>query len=186
MTLTYKTFTVETKAIDEDQGIYEAMVSTESVDRDADVLLADGAEIANYLKNPIVLFGHNYYQPDAVVARALEIVKIPGMGVKLVFQFLERGISKTADLVHDLWRMKFLNAMSVGFIPKKWERRQDANGEELARGYLFTLWEFLEGSIVTIPANQDALRLAYADLEAKGYSKSDLDEVFETKRGRVL
>jgi len=42
--------------------------------------------------------------------------------------------------------MKFLNAMSVGFIPKKWERRQDANGEELARGYLFTLWEFLEGS----------------------------------------
>jgi len=186
MTLTYKTFTVETKAIDEDQGIYEAMVSTESVDRDGDVLLADGAVLDNYVKNPVVLFGHDYRNPNAVVARALEVEKIAGKGIRLVFKFLGRGISTSADLVHDLWKEKFLNAMSVGFIPREMERRTDENGEQLARGLLFKVWEMLEGSIVTIPANQDALRLAYADLEAKGYSRDDIDELFQAKRGRVL
>lgn len=189
----YKTFTVESKAVDEEQGIYEAMVSTESVDRDDDVLLADGCDVTNYLKNPIVLWGHNYYDPGAVVARALEITKIPGRGVKLVFQFVERGINATADLVHDLWAGGYLRAMSVGFIPKLRESRRSPDGEELARGFLYRLWELLEGSIVTIPANQDALRLAYEAMLSKGYVQDQLDKTFalgseipETKRGRVL
>lgn len=176
-TKVYKTYAVETKAVDEDQGIYEAMVSTEAVDRDEDVLLASGADIANFLKNPVVLWGHNYWDPEAVVAIALDVVKIPGRGVKLVFQFIQRGISKTADLVHDLWAAGYLRAMSVGFIPKAFERRKDSEGEELVRGYLFTLWELLEGSIVTIPANQDALRLAYDAMREKGYSEQELKQV---------
>jgi hypothetical protein len=185
---TYKTFTVESKAVDEEQGIYEAMVSTESVDRDGDILLAEGCDITNYLKNPLVLWGHNYWTPDAVVARTLEVSKIAGRGVKLVFQFVERGINATADLVHDLWAGGYLRAMSVGFIPKVSESRPEAgDGGYMRGGYIYRVWELLEGSIVTIPANQDALRLAFEAMQAKGYGEQELKQVFfEQKRGRVL
>jgi len=162
-----KTFSVETKSVDPEAGIYEAMLSTEAEDRDGDVLLASGGDASNYLKNPVVLFGHNYGDPNAIVAKALEITSIPGVGIKLVFQFLERGISQTADLVRALWDQKFLNAMSLGFIPKAFEPRPEG-------GLIFTAFEILEGSIVTIPANASALRLA---LDATEYS---------TKSGRVL
>jgi HK97 family phage prohead protease len=170
----YKVFSVETKAVDEEKGIYEAWLSTEVVDRDGDILLAEGAELENYLKNPVVLFGHEYRDPNAVVARALEVIKVKGKGIKLVFQFLRRGISATADLVHDLWKEKFLNAMSVGFIPKELEERTDENNERI-RGYIFKLWEILEGSIVTVPANQDALRLMAKSL---GYKFPDEEQNF--------
>ena len=170
-----KIYAVETKAVDEEAGIYEAWVSTEDVDRDGDILLADGAEVENYSKNPIVLFGHNYRDPDAIVAKTLEINKLPGQGIKLMFQFLKRGVSQSADLVHDLWKERYLNAMSVGFIPKKWERRTDENDEELRRGLLFTAWELLEGSIVSVPANQDALRAAYGEK----YDEDTLSKVFD-------
>lgn len=178
----YKIYPVESKVVDAEAGIYEAWVSTESVDRDGDVLLADGAEVENYAKNPIVLFGHNYRDAGAVVAKALQIDKMPGQGIKLMFQFLERGVSQAADLVHDLWKRRFLNAMSVGFIPKKWERRTDENGEELRRGYLFTEWEILEGSIVSVPANQDALRLAYGKI----YDRETIEMVFEGEEDKTV
>lgn len=183
----HKTFFVESKAIDAEQGIYEAMVSTESIDRDDDILLAEGCDVTNYLKNPLVLWGHNYWTPDAVVARALDVVKIPGRGVKLTFQFVTRGVNATADLVHDLWAGGYLRAMSVGFIPKLREARQDMAGNELRSGFLYRVWELLEGSIVTIPANQDALALAFDAMKAKGYDEQQLRGVlFEQKRGRVL
>jgi HK97 family phage prohead protease len=156
----YKTFNVDSKAVDADKGIYEALISTEDVDRDKDVMVADGAEIGSYLKNPVVLFGHNYRDAKAVVGKALEIVKIAGQGIKAVFQFASKEVSEDADLVRRLWAGGFLNATSIGFIPEEWEERKDEEGEKLQRGTKFNKWELLEFSIVPVPANQNALRLA--------------------------
>ena len=175
MTTIHKIYSVVTKAVDIEKGIYDAWVSTEAVDRDGDVLLADGVETENYSKNPVVLFGHNYRDPEAIVAKTLEVAKISGQGIKLTFQFLKRGISQSADLVHDLWKENYLNAMSVGFIPKEWEKRKDDDGEDLARGQVFSQWELLEGSIVTVPANQDALRAAYGEK----YDAEILGKIFD-------
>lgn len=177
MDMQYKTFNVETKAIDREAGIYEGMVSTESVDREKDILLANGAQIENYLKNPVVLFGHDYRSPESVVAKALDIKKMRGKGVKLIWQFIQRGLSRSADLVRDLWDGGYLNAMSVGFIPIEVEDRTDEDGNPLPRGRLYKKWEFLEGSIVTIPMNQDALRLGLESLQAKGYNPEEIAEI---------
>ena len=185
MSAIYKTFIAEIKAVDPEQGIYEAMVSTEGVDRDGDILEAMGAEIDNYLKNPVVLFGHQYFTPDAVVARALEVTKIPGRGVKKVIQFVKRGISRSADLVHDLFANGYLQAFSVGFIPIEQEPRKDANGDELTRGVLYKKWELLESSVVIVPSNQDALAIR-AFAKSKGYEPEAVNTLFEQKRGRVL
>ena len=174
MSAIYKTFTVESKVIDFDTGVYEVMVSTEGVDRDGDIILALGVDIDSYLKNPVVLYAHDYW--DMPVAKTLAIEKQPGAGLKARFQFPEWGASEKADTVHKLWGGGFLNAASIGFIPKKWENRKDDKGEDLARGLVYHEVEMLEFSIVPVPANQAALRLAAKAMEPKSVAK----------RGRVL
>jgi HK97 family phage prohead protease len=156
----YKIFNVESRAIDPEAGIYEAMISTEDVDRDGDVMVAAGAQTVNYLKNPIVLVGHNYRDPQAVVGKTLEMEIITGRGIRARWQFAGKEVNENADLVRRLWAGGFLNATSIGFIPKKSEPRTTDEGEPLRTGRKFTEWELLEYSIISVPANQNALRLA--------------------------
>ena len=75
-----KFYSVMTKALDIEAGIFEAMISTESVDRQGDIVRATGGKLENYLKNPVVLWAHDYSKPP--VARALSVEIIPGAGLK--------------------------------------------------------------------------------------------------------
>lgn len=168
-----KFFSVVSKAVDVDAGIYEVMISTEATDRQGDIVRATGAKLENYLKNPVVLWAHDYDQPP--VARALSIEVIPGSGVKSVFQFPEWGINPQADVVHRLWAAGFLNATSIGFIPLESKNVDGSSGDDWYKPKDFVSWELLEFSIVPVPANQEALRLA---------AKSLTDQL--AKSGRVL
>jgi hypothetical protein len=198
-----KTFAVEHKTIDADQGIFEAMISTEEIDRDGDILLASGVELDNYLKNPVVVFSHSYSSPDDVVGRAMEVQPMPGKGVRAKWRFVSDGINQRADLVRRLWAGGFLNAISVGFIPKQASEIKDGDNPDEYPGRIFSQWELLEFSIVVVPSNQSALRLAMKTL---GESDSNLTATLQsndkavtsdteisqdghsivTKRGRVL
>lgn len=156
-----KTYLCEVKAVDVDQGIYELWASTESVDRDGDILIASGAQLENYLKNPVVLYGHNYY--GFPVAKTLEAEVVVGKGLRTRFQFAPKGTHADIDAVRSLWEGGFLNAASVGFRPLKWQERKPSADENFPSWYaprIYTEWELLEWSIVPVPANQDALRLA--------------------------
>mgnify|MGYP001022744564 CR=1 FL=1 len=156
-----KTYLCEVKAVDVDQGIYELWASTESVDRDGDILIASGAQLENYLKNPVVLYGHNYY--GFPVAKTLEVEVVVGKGLRTRFQFAPEGTHADIDAVRSLWEGGFLNAASVGFRPLKWQERKPSADENFPSWYaprIYTEWELLEWSIVPVPANQDALRLA--------------------------
>jgi hypothetical protein len=164
MEMLRKIYTVEQKAIDPDNGIYEAMISTEEVDRDGDILLASGIQTDNYMKNPVVVFAHRYTDASAVVGRALEVEPIPGQGVRARWQFVNDGISEEADLVRRLWAGGFLNATSVGFVPKEASELPSDNGHS---GKIYSNWEMLEFSIVIVPANASALRLAVKALDAE-------------------
>lgn len=170
MSLIYKTFHCQTKAVDKTAGIYEVMISTESIDRDGDIIRANGGRFDDYLKNPVVLLGHNY--SDLPVAKTLEVAVVPGQGVRAQFQFPEAGLYDKADNVRKLWDAGFLNAASIGFSPIK-SVNLDPSRPWGPQEYIE--WELLEWSIVSVPANQDALRLA-------------LNGINETiaKRGRVL
>lgn len=156
-----KTYLCEVKAVDVEAGIYELWASTESVDRDGDILIASGAQLENYLKNPVVLYGHNYY--GFPVAKTLEAEVVVGKGLRARFQFAPQGTHADIDAVRSLWEGGFLNAASVGFRPLKWQERKPAADENFPSWYaprIYTEWELLEWSIVPVPANQDALRLA--------------------------
>lgn len=167
MEMIRKTFNVESRAVDPEQGIFEAMISTEAVDRQGDIVVAAGVKLENYLKNPVVLFGHNYYSAEAVVGRALEVEPIPGKGVRARWQFAPANVSEDADQIRRLWAGGFLNATSIGFMPVgEPVRRTNAEGESDG-GFIFPEWELLEFSIVPVPANQEALRLALKAMGGK-------------------
>ena len=148
----YKAVTVTSKALDVQAGLYELMASTESVDRQNDVLVSTGADLSNYRRNPVVLWAHDYSRLP--VARAVEIDAVPGVGLRAKMEFAPAGVDAHIDAVRKLWELGFLNAASVGFTPK-------AGTPTGKGGTRYTDWELLEFSIVPIPANADALRLAF-------------------------
>lgn len=141
-----------------------ATISTTSVDRDGDVLLPSGINFSDFLKNPVVLFGHRSDQVP--IGKALGIQKTSG-GVVAEVEFASRpeshpeSVEWVPDTIHSLFKQGVLRAFSVGFqVPKDGMReatRKDKGkfGQDVQR--VISKWNLLEFSVVTIPANQDAL-----------------------------
>lgn len=146
-----KQFVGELKGIDTSKRTITAMVSTDSVDRDGDIIVPSGWQLDNYRKNPVVLWAHDY--SGLPVAKALAI-EITSNGLLTMMQFAEHQLAQD---VFELYAGGFLRAFSVGFRVLEYTRRVD---EQAQSGWLMTKTELLEYSCVPVPANQDALVLA--------------------------
>lgn len=127
-------------------GSMSFVVSTETVDRYGDVVRVDGWELGPFQRNPVVLWGHMHSVPP--VGRAVEIGPD---GKKLVStaEFPPAELSEFGNEVYRLLAAGFLNATSVGFMPLEWK--------ENAEGYEFLKQELWEYSVVSVPANPDAV-----------------------------
>lgn len=124
---------------------YEVIASTNSIDRQGDSIDQSGWQLDNYMRNPVMLWAHNY--DELPVAKALEVSTASGQ-LRATFVFASAEANPKAAQIKKLYEDGFLNATSVGFIP-------------LTRsGNIITSAELLEISFVPVPANQDALRLA--------------------------
>jgi hypothetical protein len=152
---------------DKDERSVIRYISTREVDRDMEVLVPEGAVISEYLKNPVVLFGHNYSEPPHAKAEWVKADKY-GLKSKAVYADTERG--------QEIWKLiegGFLNAASVGFITleavanggpgwadtvgklsAKWE--VPTKTFDKVRG-IITKWLLLEYSDVPVPSNGSAL-----------------------------
>ena len=81
-----------------------------------------------------------------------------------------------ARIAYGLYKGKFLNAVSVGFIPIRWE----TGSAEAGYRRKFLEQELLEVSAVGIPANPEALQLG---LKAGAFQRADLHELVELLKG---
>lgn len=151
-------------AIKSENGNYRVLASSSSVDRQGDVIDQNGWELENFMKNPVVLWAHRY--DELPVGKAISLEKSTA-GLEMEFEFAPADGNPRAEQVKNLFEGGFLNAVSVGFIPK------ERNGNIITRS------ELLEVSIVPVPANQDALRLA---LE-KGLNVKDI--LADIEKGEV-
>lgn len=150
------------------------LISTPSFDRDADRVLPMGGRVDDYLKNPIVQWGHNYYDPWATIGRTTSLEITPD---GLVADFELRPAANDLDpqnIVLLLWNGGWVKTASIGFKP-------EAAAPNERGGLDFTGWSLLEWSVVPIPANQDALRLAH-----ESYPKAMSAYTKALKAGRVL
>lgn len=168
MTKHSSTFNFTVKQFGEaEERILRFIGSTEATDRDGDVISADGWELANYLKNPVFLWAHDYSIPP--IGKAINVAVI---NKQLVFdiKFPEEGIHRLADTVYKLYKGGFLNATSVGFVGKE--------GKQTATGTHFTRQELLELSAVPVPSNPTALQQA----KAKGFISSGMQKFFDDEK----
>jgi HK97 family phage prohead protease len=142
------------------------IISTETSDRYGDIVRAEGLDTGNYKKNPVVLYGHD--QRAFPVGKSLwqKVTTLPNgqKGVLAKTQFTKS--TEEGRTVYQLWKEGLLNAASIGFLPIDYEPILD---NKSFVGYDFKASELLEYSIVPVPANQEALRLA---LE-KGFGGSE-------------
>jgi len=125
-----------------------AIVSREVVDRSGDVVKIDGIRLENYLKNPIVLFNHDR---DKVIGKTIDLSK----SNDALLARIKFANTPLAREVRDLVREGFLNTLSFGFIPIEYVPG--------AKGLVYNSVELLEISIVSIPANPEAIVLRYIE-----------------------
>jgi len=135
------TKTAYKKGFVEGNSLRGALGSTPDVDRDGDIIDPLGINTANFEKNPQLLWSHD--------ARELPIGKVTkvkktaeGLEFDAEFAVKENPFAKK---VRDLFEGGFLNAFSIGFIPK------DRENETITQS------ELVEISVVNIPANASAL-----------------------------
>lgn len=137
------------KAIDESKKTIEAFVSTFEHDR-MDERFDGEWKLDNYLKNPVVLWGHNHSLPPIGKAIDIGVHEINGKkGLYAKTQFDEKG-----ELAMDIFRLfkeGFLNAFSVGFMGKV------ENDPAVEGKYIIKNPELLEYSAVSVPANPGAI-----------------------------
>lgn len=143
-------FETEIKALDDSRQL-DFTISTAAVDRYGDTVAVDGWKLENFRKNPVVLWMHdNSMLP---VAKASNI-RIEDGKLKARAEFTPPELARFNDTVFAMLKGGFLHATSVGFIPTKYNFVDDP-----ARrfGIDFLEQELLEFSIVTVPANPEAL-----------------------------
>jgi len=163
-----------------------AIISTDVVDRDGEVVQPKGLRKKNYAGNPIVLVNHDYRSLPIGTARWVK-----ADGDKVLAKYYVSDRTQMARDIFGLLQDGVLSAHSIGFQsvrnspPSTQEKnaRPDLKDARL----IHREWELLEFSVVGIPANPEALTLAVS----KGYSPETLkmlgsDAHVEQKAAEVI
>ena len=146
----------EMKILDAENGRIHAIVSTETRDRDGDIIRASGWELDRFKEHPVLVSSHNYGRLDSIIGEWEEISVRDNQLEGVAKYYIGQGNSE-ADWGFNL-AMKGRAAYSVGFIPDMSEAKEIAGSTRGFSGWEFNKQELLEVSHVTIPSNPDALQ----------------------------
>jgi hypothetical protein len=163
------------------------VASTATLDRYHEVIEPAGWRLDSYRRNPVFQNAHNYGDILFTLGKALATEVRAVNGGQALCQRIQFAVdvNPVARIAYGLYKGGFLNAVSVGFIPLRWEEPPSPCGSGAAspgprRRYLEQ--ELLEVSAVAIPANPDALALG---VKSGAVSKNDLEAAVDLLRGLV-
>ncbi len=170
-----RSYKATTKALEgKSEGYIHAIVSTESIDRDGEVILASAWQkrLTDFMKHPVLLSSHDYNDLTKQLGEWVDL-KITENGLEGTAKYYINQGNKEADWGYQLAK-NGSGAFSVGFMAHDWY--DDIQGKDSTRTYSDV--ELLEISQVTVPSNRDAL----ATLRSKGL----LTKVQETIANEIL
>jgi len=157
------------------KNILHVTITTDTVDRDGDIVEPKGIKLTNYRRNNVVLLAHDY--------RGLPIAKGENLkrnehGIDADVEFPEEGTYPLSDTVYQMGKGGFIKAWSIGFIPIKTEDivDEDEKGKDSEsmrrRGKRIKSCELLEFSACAVGCNPEAL----TNMMAKGINIDTLKE----------
>lgn len=159
-------------------------ITTDTVDRDGEIVDPDGAFLKDYEKNPVVLFGHDHR--NLPIGRNMWIKRDEkGLVAKTIY-----ATHQQAEDVYQYRKQGFPLAQSIGFIPIETVRYEEGS-KERKQGIFrkFTKWILLEYSDVPVPSNPDAIAIAISKglipndsvEKVEGSSEIKSDELIDSK-----
>lgn len=141
----FETRAFRTQVKDLGEGMMEAVISTEALDRHGEIVDMKGMSIKEYMSNPIIADGHDYSKPS--VGRTHKLTKTKDGQLIAKFEWA-KDITDRANELYKLYKNGFQFAFSIGFMVNDMVDN------------VFTKSTMLEFSPVLIPANPEALLLA--------------------------
>lgn len=148
--------------VEKDQII--AIASSDIEDRQGERVDVAGWELENFKSAPRLLWGHDHQKLPVGKVTSIWVEK--SAKPKLMFKAQFQTVTDFGKSVKKLFEEGFLNTFSVGFKPIDAEHDEDVKS-----GIKFVKQELLEISVVNVPANPEALTLAYKSLEKDGLVK---------------
>jgi HK97 family phage prohead protease len=115
-------------------------------DRMGDILEPGGCQLDDFRRNPIMLAQHDSNQPIG----SWPSIQVNGGRLEALGEFAPEGVSTVADEYCRLAKAGILRAVSVGFLPISYEPLRGG-------GLRFTKWDLVGLSLVSVPANPNAL-----------------------------
>ena len=141
---------LECRAVDEERRTADFVASTDVVDSYDEVIDQASWRLDDYVRNPVVLFAHK--SRELPIGKSIETGVVQNK-LQIRVQFATAEMNPEAERVYQMVRGKFLNAVSVGFLP--------SNGKyEMREGREVWVWSgcvLKEVSVTPVPANPEAL-----------------------------
>ena len=162
---------VKTRALGKNR--YEATIAANEKVRQPPDLEFEGLSTENYLRNPVVMWAHDSMgrSPSGglPIGRTLKLNRSHDGQIVAEFEFLDDD--PFAQRVKNAWDKGFLRAASISWIPVESVPIGDGRWRD-------TRSDLLEWSIVSVPADPEALREAHirilgSFLEEKSWSAQD-------------
>jgi HK97 family phage prohead protease/HK97 family phage major capsid protein len=129
----------------------EFVLSDETPDRMDDVIMSDGWDLTAFKRNPIALFSHSSSFPIGKWSN----LRVENKQLRGHLELAPEGTSPRIDEIRKLVEADILRAVSVGFRPLESKPRKETDF-----GSFFTKSELVEVSLVSVPANPNALAIA--------------------------
>jgi HK97 family phage major capsid protein/HK97 family phage prohead protease len=146
----------------------EFVLSDETPDRMGDVIVAAGWDLTHFKKNPVALWAHRGDLPPIGKWKNL---RIENKSLRGHLELAPEGTSPRIDEIRRLVDAGILKAVSVGFRPIASQPRGDG---KTYLGETFEKAELVETSLVSVPANPNALAVA----KQLAISRETIDMVF--------
>jgi len=146
-----------------DNGKLAFVISTEAIDRMGDIIEVGGWQTENYLRNPIVLFGHEYGEvagSPPSQGRTLSLTKTRRNGARALTAVVEfHRVTRFNNELYAMYKGGFMNTTSVGFWPTAQPEPIKSDAGDVT-GFRFIKQDLLEWSLVAVPANPEAVQEA--------------------------
>lgn len=141
----YSQVTARAEGMDENK--FRAVITNGTVDRYGTAFDPDGAQLDNYMKNPVVFLKHD--RSTLPIGRATKLERV---GDAWEAEFVIDGFTELERLVIAKLNSGTLNAVSIGAVinPDRVEKLNDGS-------VIFREFELHEFSVVDVPGNPEAL-----------------------------